>query len=67
MNIAGGIDIEDGQKIKCSKCKNTLAVINPAGEMLFRQITIAYISKQKNSCELKCRECGTINEINNFS
>lgn len=61
MYIDKGIDIRDGEKIRCKQCKTTLAVKNQNGEMFIRKTIIAYISVNEDIYEFKCRECGAIN------
>ena len=66
MYIDNGIDIVDGIKTKCHQCKTVLAVSNN-GEYLLRKNVITYISLPDKICEIKCRDCGALNLINNFT
>jgi len=63
MYIDKGINIQDEEKIKCSRCKGTLAVKNDLGQLFLRKVTIAYISIYENVCEVKCKDCGALTEF----
>ena len=63
MYIDKGIDIQDGTKIKCNRCKNIIVIRNNEGKFLIKKSIIIYLSLSENICEMKCRECGALNEF----
>ena len=57
-----GIEIENGQKIKCPNCNSIYAIRNE-DEVLYRNITLLYVNESTQTAEAKCKRCKAMIEI----
>ena len=67
MYIENGITLENGRSVRCSKCSQSLAILNDKGQLILKKVSIAYISVYEGVCEAKCSNCGTFNAIDKIT
>lgn len=58
-----GIEIENGNKLKCPNCNNVFAIKNDK-EVLYRNITLIYFNVSIQRAEAKCKQCKKMIQIN---
>ena len=56
------IVIENGTKRKCPFC-NTVYAIENDDEILYRNISLMYLDKNKSVASIKCKQCKQVVEI----
>jgi len=56
------VDIKDGEKEICQRCKSTIAIKNDK-EILFRKISLLYMNTSQNKVDLICKRCKNVTTI----